>query len=645
MPTRRMLINAVTPEEVRIAIVTDSVLDGYQVEVEDRGLTRGNIYRGIISNIEPSLNAAFIDYGGERSGFLAIQDVVPEAYYKKPKERRPRIDEVLERGRPVVVQVTREAEGTKGAVLTTNLSLPGRYLVLTPFDDHRGLSRKVEDEETRKAVKKRAAGLQVPQGSGFIIRTNAADEPKTALSRDLAALLRLWKQIGTEARQGKGIKLLYSDQDILLRALRDYLDSSVDEVVVDDEETYQRAQEHMRALIPRGKTNLVRYAERTPLFSRYGLEAQIEHIYERTVALPSGGSIVIDRTEALTAIDVNSGKSTKASSQEETALATNLEAAREVARQLRLRDIGGLLVVDFIDMRASRNQRKVEKTLKDAMKADKARSSVGRISSNGLLEINRQRIQQALSLRTHRPCPTCSGTGRIASPEMVGLKLLRRIEARVAGGDVGRVRIALHPELADAFQNGRRQEIASLEREFGTRVEVIAASHLHRPEQEIEWVDRRPGEERRRPEPTPAREDRQAGRSAGGEGGRNGGGTDEGRSRKRRRSRRKKKSSGEGGAAAGHPGAQGESRTGAAASGEEKGSRGKGASPEKGSGGAGSGRSGPGDEGPGKGGPGGSGSQEVSGDGEAASGQGGSSKGRKRRPRRRRKKTGGGGEG
>ena len=490
-----MLINARTPEELRVAIVDGSTLEDFQVEVAERGSTRGNIYRGTIAKIEPSLNAAFIDYGAERHGFLAIQDVVPEAYYREPKDkgRRPKIDEVLERGKPIVVQVTKEPEPAKGAALTTNLSLAGRYLVLTPFDATRGVSRKVEDEETRKRLKDVVAKLDVPDGCGVIVRTNSLDQNKATLSRDLAALSRMWKKVSAEARTGKGAKLIYSDQDLVLQALRDYLDPEIAEIVVDDDEMYGRAEEYLKSFLPRGGDRLVRYAEREPLFARYGLEPQIDRIHERRVYLKSGGSIVIDRTEALTAIDVNSGRSTKAATQEQTALATNLEAAEEVARQLRLRDIGGLVVVDFIDMRASRSQKKVEKALRDAMKADKARSSVGRISDNGLLEINRQRIHQALSLRTHRTCPACDGTGRVPSPEMVGLNLIRRIEARAATAQLERVRIALSPDLADAVQNGRRRELAALEREFGLRIEVVGSHRLSLIEQEVEWVKREGG--------------------------------------------------------------------------------------------------------------------------------------------------------
>jgi ribonuclease E len=503
-----MLINAQDPEAIRVAVLDGESLESYQIEVAERGLTRGNIYRGVIVNVQPSLNAAFVDYGAERHGFLAIQDVVPDAYYRQPANpSRPRIDEVLERGKPIVVQVQKEPEGQKGAALTTNLSLAGRYLVLTPFDSVMGVSRKVEEEESRKHLKELVAGLKVPDGCGVIVRTNAADQSKVSLARDFAALLRVWKRVEAEAKQGgrgRGTKLLYSDQDLLLRALRDLLDSTVSEVLIDDDDAFEKAADYMRAFMPRTKTTLVRYTERTPLFSRYDLEPQIDRIYERSVPLPAGGSLVIDRTEALTAVDVNSGRATRASSQEETALNTNLEATREVARQLRLRDIGGLVVVDFIDMRSQKSQRRVEKELRDAMKVDKARSTVGKISPNGLLEINRQRIQQALLLRTHRPCPTCGGMGRISSPEMVALALMRRIEARAATGTLKAVKVGLHPELADSFQNARRRELAALESEFDIRIEIHAATHLRRSEQKIEWIDREPGDERPRPAPRPA---------------------------------------------------------------------------------------------------------------------------------------------
>ncbi len=489
---RTMLINGQRPEELRVAVVADNRLENYLVDVAESGLCRGNIYRGVVAGVQPALNAAFIEFGEGRHGFLAAGDVVEPAYHRAPPadEPRPRIDQILERGKPVLVQVTKDATGRKGAALTANVSLAGRYLVFTPFDDMRGLSRKVEDEKLRKAIKEKAKSLKIPEGAGYIIRTNAADQSKPALNRDLNALLRLWKQIQSAYRRGKGPKLLYSDQDLVTQVLRDYLDTSIQEVWVDAEPLLEQAQGFVKTFMPRSKVQLRAYTDRMPLFSRFGLEPQIDAIFKRQVPLPGGGSIVIDPTEALTAIDVNSGKTKSGASQEENILQVNLEAAAEVARQLRLRDIGGLIVVDFIDMRPAKNRRAVEKAVKDALKLDKARSSTTRLSENGLMEINRQRLQQALQLRTHRDCPTCSGLGLIASPEHVALGLIRRVEARAAEGTLQGVRASLHPELADHIQNQHRREISDLEEEFDLRIEIIAASGLHRAEERIEWLRR-----------------------------------------------------------------------------------------------------------------------------------------------------------
>jgi ribonuclease E len=498
-----MLINGHRAEELRVAIIADGQLENFQIDIAEAGLRRGNIYRGVVASVQPSLNAAFVEFGAEKHGFLAGSDIVSQAYHRAPTDGggRPRVEQVLERGKPILVQVTKDAMGTKGAALTTNLSLAGRYLVLTPYDAMRGLSRKVEDEAERKALKKKAQELTLPEGAGYIIRTNAADQPKASLNRDVNALMRLWKKVETEGVKGRGPKLLYSDQDLIIQVLRDYLDASIQSVLVDDVELRDRAEVFMKTFMPRSKVELTLYNERLPLFSQFGLEEQIDAISQRMVKLPSGGSIVIDPTEALTAIDVNSGKATRAANHEDTVYETNLEAAEEVARQLRLRDIGGLIVVDFIDMRSRRNQRTIEKTVKEAMKPDKARSTASRLSPNGLMEINRQRIKQALQLRTHRNCPTCKGTGMLASPENVGLSLLRRIEARAAAGTISAAKVRLHPELADAIQNHRRRELASLETEFDIHVDIFASSSLHRSDEEVQWIQRT-GRSQRQPQPS-----------------------------------------------------------------------------------------------------------------------------------------------
>jgi ribonuclease E len=487
-----MLINAQRADEVRIAIVNGTTLDSYEVSATDSGLCRGNIYRGYVANLQPSLDAAFVDFGVEKDGLLRADDVVPSAYHRKQDgdAKHPRVDRILERGKEILVQVVRDSVGHKGALVTSNLSIAGRYLVLMPLDDVRGVSRKVENEDDRNTIRERIERLELPDGCGVIARTNAADQPQRSLNRDANALLRLWKKVREEAKTGKGPRLLYSDQDLIVQALRDSVDNTIDEILVDDEAAFTKAQGFMETFMPRSRSTLIPYKDRLPLFSKYQLEDQIEKIYLRKVNLPAGGSIVIDGTEALTAIDVNSGRANRAASQEETAHATNMEASIEVARQLRMRDIGGLVVVDFIDMRSSKHRRNVEKAMRDAMKDDKAKHTTSRLSDNGLLEINRQRLKKALQLRTHRPCPTCGGSGTIASSELVGLSILRRIETRAVTGQVENVRVSLHPELADSIQNDLRKELADLEREFDIRVEIIAATSLHRSEEKIEWTER-----------------------------------------------------------------------------------------------------------------------------------------------------------
>ncbi|MEM8934364.1 MAG: Rne/Rng family ribonuclease, partial [Acidobacteriota bacterium] len=356
--TTKMLINSTRAGQLRVAVVDGTILQEYQTEIAEAGLTRGNIYRGVVANIQPSLNAAFIDLGEERHGFLPVADVQPTAYHKEPPKnvKRPKIDQVLEKGKTILVQVTKDGVGQKGPALNTNLAIAGRYLVLTPYDGVRGISRKAQDDDARKKIKDRLKKLNLPDGHGTIVRTNGLDQNQATLNRDLNALLRLWKKISTEADRGRGPKLVYSDQDLVVQAMRDYLDPGIAEVIVDDDEVHAKAEAYMKAFMPRSKTRLVRYEDRLPLFSRYRLETQIDRIYERSTSLPSGGTIVIDQTEALTAIDVNSSRATKTANHDDSIFKVNCEAAEEVARQLRLRDIGGLVVIDFIDMRLRRHQ-------------------------------------------------------------------------------------------------------------------------------------------------------------------------------------------------------------------------------------------------------------------------------------------------
>jgi len=486
-----MLINATRPAEVRAAILENNNLESLEIEVRDARLLKGNIYLGRIANVEGSLNACFVEFGAEKQGFLPLDEIHSTCWHQKPpkdQSGKPNVSQVMKKGQPVLVQVVKDAIGNKGAALTTRISLAGRYIVLMPFDESRGVSRKVSSDSARKKIKEIAGALKVPKDYGFIVRTAGLDRTKTDLNRDVAQLIRTWKTVQRNADKKKSqTRLLHSDGDLVLRMLRDYYASDISQVIIDSEEAYTKALDYFGVVMPRSKQVLTRYLDRIPLFSRYRVEQQIESIFARRADLKSGGYILIDPTEALISVDVNSGRSTKQKSQEDTALHTNLEAAREVARQLRLRDLGGLIVIDFIDMSTKKANKQVEKVLKDSLKSDKARTYVGRISDNGLLEVNRQRLKQALQLQTHRDCPTCDGRGVIPSPEFVAHRVLRSIEAKAANGTFAKVAVSLHPELADHCQNHHRREIMDLEERFGVLVAIEGRPGLHRGEQQMEY--------------------------------------------------------------------------------------------------------------------------------------------------------------
>lgn len=491
--TRKILINGRREEELRVAIVENQTLEDFEIETKRRGVIRNNIYRAVVTNIAPSLNAAFVDFGDSRNGFLAFNDVV-EGVYSKPVRDSYRISDVLTVGQELIVQVIKDASALKGAQVTTNISLAGRYLVLRPRDAKSGVSHKLDDD-ARADLTQKIRSLDLPDGYGCIVRTNAMDQSRAILLRDAKVLVQLWHKIEAEFARGKGPQLLYNDQDIVVQAMRDYYDSSINEVIIDDKCCYERALAYVRATIASGEDKLKFYDDKMPLFTRYGIERQIEQIYARTVRLPSGGFIVIDPTEALTAIDVNSAHSTKRESQDQTAYSTNLEAAVEIGRQLRMRDIGGLIVIDFIDMRQGKYQRDVERVMRNALSRDKARCKVERISANGLLEINRQRISQALSQRTHLECPTCGGRGFIPSADAIGMTLIREIDAHAVDGKLGGVIIKLHPDIAQQLQNEMRREFAQLELDYGIRIEIVASRDVTRGAEEIEWLSKSQAEE------------------------------------------------------------------------------------------------------------------------------------------------------
>jgi len=484
-----MLLNGMRPAEVRAAILHKGRLDQLEIEVRDAFLLKGNIYKGRIANVESSLNACFVEFGAEKQGFLPIDEIAPSAYHKKwTKKERPRITDVMQKGREILVQVVKDAVGNKGAALTTRISLAGRYIVLMPLDDTRGVSRKISSDKVRKQTKDLAAALKVPEEYGFIVRTAGMERTKTDLNRDVAQLVRSWRTTEQMAEAATAPALLHEDRDLVVRMLRDYYDSSIDRVLIDSDQDFDRAMDYFTKVMPRNKSVLQHYSGRVPLFARYNVETQIDDIFSRRADLPSGGYILIDPTEALISIDVNSGRSTKQKSQEETALHTNLEAAAEVARQLRLRDLGGLIVIDFIDMSTKKANRDVEKAMKEAMKPDKARSYVSKISENGLLEVNRQRLRQALQSQTHRSCPTCEGVGVIPAPDFISRKLLRTIEAKAAGSSHAKVVIKLHPELADHLQNLNRRGLIDIENRFGLIIEIEGRPGLHRGEEEMRWL-------------------------------------------------------------------------------------------------------------------------------------------------------------
>ncbi len=465
---KKMLINATHPEENRVAIVEDGILTELDIEVAGREQTKGNIYKATVVRVEPGLQAAFIDYGAERLGFLQMGEIHPnffKAYQENSESRgRARINDILRRGQELLVQIVKEERGTKGAALTTYLSLPGRYMVFMPDSDTKGVSRKIEEESQRKKLKEAMASLNLPGDMGYIVRTAGIGQSAEELERDFNYLVRVYRNIQTLARQGKAPTLIYKESNLVIRSLRDYFSSDMDEVLVDDPKVFQEAKDFFQEVMPEYARLVKLHQERRPIFARYQIEEQIETISKSKVPLPSGGSIVIDTTEALVAIDVNSGKMAGESGVEATAYKTNLEAAAEVGRQLRLRDLGGLIVIDFIDMRDRKHGRDVEKTLKEALKTDKARVTVGRISQFGLLEMSRQRIKATLAEGSYLSCPHCEGTGRIKSPEAQAVAFMRKVLAAVAKGQVGRVEGELPLDVATYLLNSKREELLELER-------------------------------------------------------------------------------------------------------------------------------------------------------------------------------------
>ena len=502
---QEMLINVSQPEECRIAIMEDGVLEELYVERTSQDNLVGNIYKGRIVNIEPSIQAAFVDFGVGRNGFLHISDVEPQYYrqggldpdkafdlvdsagktadaapatgddaqraqrvQRKPRlgdrpRVKPPIQDILRRGDEVLVQVIKEGFGTKGPTLSTYISIPGRYLVLMPPLGRVGISKKIDDERDRRVLRDIMLDLKPPKGVGFVVRTAGTERTKSEMARDMTYLLRLWKSIVRRMRKYSAPIDIYQESDMIIRTIRDMFTEDVGRILIDEPAAYERAKEFLELVMPKYAPRLQLYEGKEPLFHRYGLEEEIGRIHQRKVPLKGGGSIVIDQTEALVAIDVNSGSFRTEKSAEENAYQMNLIAAKEIARQLRLRDLGGVIVNDFIDMRKEKYRRGVEKALHDAMKRDRARTKILRTSPFGLIEMTRQRIRPSLRKSIFRDCPTCTGTGTVKTAESMAIEVMRTLHLSESRDDVTRLTVTVHDEVATWINNRKRREITQFE--------------------------------------------------------------------------------------------------------------------------------------------------------------------------------------
>jgi len=490
---KEMLINYVRGEECRIAVVEDGQLEELYTERASASSHVGNVYKGRVTNVEPSIQAAFVDFGLEKNGFLHISDLSPQYFPSKrgeekskqeavgrktPRRERPPIQKCLRRGQEVIVQVIKEGIGSKGPTLTTYISVPGRFLVMMPGMNRLGVSRKIEDEETRRRLKEVVSELGVPKNTGFIVRTAGIDRNKRDLQRDLNYLKRLWKVVQHRINTSKAPAELYQESDLVTRTIRDVFTSDIKKILVDDPDVARKAKDFLSIVMPRYQDRVAYYDEPVPLFHKYGIEAEIAKINSRRVELPNGGHLVFDQTEALVAIDVNSGKFREQASAEETALQMNLEAVKEIVRQLRLRDLGGVVIIDFIDMRSDSNRRKVERALREAMKKDRAKTKILRISALGIVELTRQRMRPSLAHSIFTDCPHCHGLGKIKTPESLSLDVVRMIQLALNHEETERVQVTVSPEVLEYLQNRHRRTLVELEEQTGKRIELFVGRHL-----------------------------------------------------------------------------------------------------------------------------------------------------------------------
>lgn len=482
---KRMLFNATQAEELRVAIVDGQKLIDLDIESASKEQRKSNIYKAIITRIEPSLEAAFVNYGSERHGFLPFKEV-SRAYFKQGIDAgKARIQDALTVGQELIVQVEKDERGNKGAALTTFISLAGRYLVLMPNNPRGGgVSRRIEGED-RQELREVMDQLEAPPGASLIARTAGIGRTHEELQWDLNYLAQLWSAIDGAAKSQSGAFLIYQESSLVIRAIRDYFHPEIGEILIDTDDIFEQAQQFMSHVMPGNLARVKRYRDDVPLFSRFQIEHQIESAYSRQVNLPSGGAVVIDHTEALVAVDVNSGRATKGSDIEETAFKTNLEAAEEVARQLRLRDLGGLIVIDFIDMESSKNQREVENRLRDALHFDRARVQTGKISRFGLLELSRQRLRPALAETSYITCPRCTGTGHIRSTESAALHILRIIEEEAMKENTGALHIQVPVDVGTFLLNEKRVDIAHIEVRHRVNLVIVPNRNMETPQHDI----------------------------------------------------------------------------------------------------------------------------------------------------------------
>ncbi len=483
---KRMLINATQSEERRLAIVDGQKLLDYEIEIEGREQRKGNIYKAVVTRVEPSLEACFVDYGEERHGFLPFKEISKQYFNSNISPSQARIQDVIKEGQELLVQVEKEERGNKGAALTTFVSLAGRYVVLMPNNPRGGgVSRRIEGDD-RAELKEAMDQLEYPQGMSIIARTAGIGRSAPELQWDLNYLLKLWTAIDGAAKSGKGAFLIYQESSLVIRAIRDYFNSDIGDILIDTDDIFDQAHQFMSHVMPEHASKVKRYRDDAPLFSRFQIEHQIESAYARTVNLPSGGAIVIDHTEALVSVDVNSARAIRGGDIEETATRTNLEAAEEVARQMRLRDLGGLIVIDFIDMEESRNRREVENRLRDSLRQDRARVQFGTISKFGLMEMSRQRLRPALSEGASIPCPRCGGSGHVRDTESSALQILRIIQEESMKDNTAAVHAQVPVEVASFLLNEKRTEIAKIELKQRISVLLVPNKALETPNYKLD---------------------------------------------------------------------------------------------------------------------------------------------------------------